>query len=193
MPLRVVSCPLVFAALLAAQSYQGEITGLVRDSSGGAIPGARIELVQLDTGVKRVVESDVQGRFYLLQLPPGPYRLEVSHTGFHPFERRLALEVGTRAVVDAVLEVGAVAESVQVEAAPPLLETAGGAIGTVVDNARINNLPLNGRNAYELVALSPGIIPTGAFGLAEPAEKRAQASFSAGGSRGLSNDLLLDG
>lgn len=190
---RTVRVLLVAAGTLFAQSYQGEISGVVLDATGAIVPEVHIALNETQTGSRRTAISDSQGRFYLLQIPPGSYRLAVQHPGFRPWERLLTIEVGTRAVIDVQLEVGQVSANVQVESAPPLIEAASGAIGTVVDNSRINTLPLNGRNAFELVALSPGVVPTGSFGLAEPNEKRAQASFSAGGSRGLSNDLMLDG
>lgn len=188
-----VLCFLAAAGLAFAQSYQGDVSGVVKDSSGGLVPDAKVELQHNETGQRRAVTTDSQGRFYLLQLPTGPYRLQVVHAGFRPYETALTIEVGARAVVDVPLEVGTVAETVRVEAEAPLIEAASGALGTVVDNTRISNLPINGRNAFELVALSPGIVPMGAFGQAEPFEKRAQAAFSAGGSRGLSSEMLLDG
>jgi len=191
--LQRIACLLAFVTLAWTQSYQGEISGVVKDSSGGIVPGAAITLTHTGTGLRRGATADEQGRFYLVQLPTGPYRLQVQHAGFRPFERTLTIEVGARDVVDVTLEVGAVTESLLVEAEAPLIEEATGAVGAVVDNTRISNLPLNGRNAFELVALAPGVVPMGSFGLAEPFEKRAQAAFSAGGSRGLSNEILLDG
>ena len=191
--LRFVACCLAVVALALAQSHQGEISGAVKDSTGGIVPGAKLDLVHLETGQRRSATTDDQGRFYLLQLPTGPYRLEARHPGFRPFQRGLRIEVGARDVVDVTLEVGDVGTSVQVEAEAPLIEAGTGAVGTVVDNTAISNMPLSGRNAFELVALTPGIVPMGSFGLAEPFEKRAQAAFSAGGSRGLSNEILLDG
>jgi hypothetical protein len=188
-----VVCLLFAASFAFAQSYQGEISGVVTDASGAVVPGAGIELTHNETGLRRNATTDAHGRFYLVQLPTGPYRLQIRHTGFRTFERTLTIEVGARDLVDVKLEVGTMAESLQVDAEAPLIEAATGALGTVVDNTRISNLPLNGRNAFELVALTPGVVPMGIFGLAEPFEKRAQAAFSAGGSRGLSNEILLDG
>jgi hypothetical protein len=191
--LRRIACFFAVVTLAWSQSYQGEISGVVKDSTGGIVPGVKLELMHLDTGQRRTTVSDDQGRYYFLQLPTGPYKLDARRAGFRTFERSLTIEVGARDVVDVTLEVGDVGTSVQVEAEAPLLEAASGAIGAVVDNTRIGNLPLNGRNAFELVALTPGVVPMGIFGLAEPFEKRAQAAFSAGGSRGLSSEILLDG
>jgi hypothetical protein len=188
-----IACSLAITALALAQSYQGEISGVVKDPTGGIVPGAKLDLVHLETGQRRGATTDDQGRFYLLQLPTGPYRLEARHPGFRTFQRGLRIEVGARDVVDVTLEVGDAGTSVQVEAEAPLIEAGAGAMGTMVDNAAISTMPLSGRNAFELVALTPGVVPMGMFGLAEPNEKRAQAAFSASGSRGLSNETLLDG
>ncbi|MBI3683891.1 MAG: carboxypeptidase regulatory-like domain-containing protein, partial [Acidobacteria bacterium] len=181
------------SSVLLAQSYQGEIVGAVTDVSGSLIPEAQLSLIQMDTGRQQAARADAQGRFRFLQLPPGRYRLEVQHPGFRKSQQSLTLEVGSRALVDVALQVGELTESVVVSEEAPLVEAASGAVGMLVDNSRITSLPLNGRNAFELVALSPGVIPTGSFGQSDPWDKRAPASFSASGGRGLDNDLLLDG
>jgi hypothetical protein len=128
-----------------------------------------------------------------VQLPPGKYRVETVRAGFRKFTQEVSVEVGGRAALDIVLTVGEVTETVNVTGETSLVEAASGAVGTLVDNTRIMNLPLNGRNAFELVALSPGIIPMGGFGQTDPWDKRSQAAFSASGSKGLSSDLLIDG
>ena len=97
--LRCVACCLAVVALALGQSYQGEISGVVKNSTGGIVPGAKLDLVHLETGQRRGAATDDQGRFYLLQLPTGPYRLEARHTGFKPFQRGLRIEVGARDVV----------------------------------------------------------------------------------------------
>ena len=134
--LRRIACCLAVVTLAWSQSYQGEISGVVKDSTGGIVPGAKLELRHLDTGQHRTTVSDDQGRYHLLQLPTGPYKLEARHAGFRTFERSLTVEVGARDVLDVTLEVGDLGTSVQVEAEAPRLEAASGAIGAVADSAR---------------------------------------------------------
>src|SRR6266436_3159758 len=129
-----------------------QINGSVKDQSGAVLPGVEIAVTQTDTGAKRAVVTDETGSYILANLPLGPYRLEAALPGFRTYVRTgIILQVGASPVVNAVLEVGQVSEQVEVKADAALVETRGSGIGTVVDNQRVLELPLNGRNVQELV------------------------------------------
>jgi hypothetical protein len=179
--------------LLYAQSYRGEISGTVKDATGAVVPGAKITVTDEDRGVTQSGTTTAEGAFHLMELAPGRYQVAIQHPGFRTLEQKMTLEVAQNKVLDAVLTLGDIASSVEVKDEAALLEPASGAVGTLIDSGRIADLPLNGRNAFELVGLSPGIVPMGSFGQSDPWDTRSQAAFSASGSRGLANDLLLDG
>jgi hypothetical protein len=158
---------LVSAALsllfVPAQVYAqatASIVGTVRDSSGAAVPGAKITATNVSTGFTLTRESTPEGTYSLPLLPVGDYRIDAQVTGFQSFARTgVRLAVNDIANIDITLTVGAVAESVEVTAAAPLLETQTGTLRGVVDEQRIVNLPLNGRDITQLVSVQAGVIP----------------------------------
>jgi hypothetical protein len=140
-----------------------QIQGVVQDATGAAIPGAEVKATQTDTGVVRTVITSSEGTYVLPNVPIGPYRLEVSKAGFAAFEQTgIVLQVATNPTVDVQLKVGAVSEKVQVEANAAQVELQTTSIGGVIENQRILELPLNGRNAVELIQLAGASIPGGA-------------------------------
>src|SRR5579862_9613124 len=125
-----------------------QIQGTVQDPSGSAIPGAEIKATQTATGAVRTVTSGADGTYVLTNLPIGPYRLDVSRMGFTTYvQTGIVLQVASNPTVDVSLKVGEVTEQVQVEANAALVETEKTGIGSVIENQRILELPLNGRNA----------------------------------------------
>src|SRR5688500_10047828 len=150
---------------LAADTARGQataqISGTVRDVSGGVLPGADVTAIQTETGVKRSVVSNESGAFVLSNLPIGPYRLEVSLSGFRSFARTgIVLQVNANPEINVTLALGDLTETVSVEAAAPLIETRSPSIGTVVENERIEELPLNGRQATDLIVLAGAAVQT---------------------------------
>ncbi len=147
---------LVFSAGLFAQSGAlSEISGTVRDPSGAAVPGAQIKVTQTDTGLVRTAESGADGSYLLPSLPIGPYRLDVSKQGFNAYvQNGIVLRVGDNPALEVTLQVGAVNQQVVVEAAAALVETRNSGIGQVVDQQRVVDLPLNGRNPTQLIYLA---------------------------------------
>jgi hypothetical protein len=142
-----------------------QIQGTVQDASGAAVPGAEIRATQTATGAVRVVTSGEDGGYVLPNLPIGPYRLDVTKQGFSTYvQTGILLQVATNPTVDIALKVGAVSEQVQVEANAALVETQATGVGTVMENRRILELPLNGRNATDLIQYTPGVIPQGVAG-----------------------------
>ena len=146
----------------SAWAQTSQINGSVRDASGLAITGAAIKATQTATGVVRTTDSGADGDYVLSNLPVGPYLLEVSKEGFSKYvQTGIVLQVDTTPTVNVALKVGSVSEQVTVEANAAQVETRTASIGGVVDNKQIMEMPLNGRDAHELVflagmATSPG-------------------------------------
>ena len=158
---RLIACLLFACAGMWAQST-AQIQGVVQDATGSAIPGVDIKATQTDTGAIRTTTSGNDGGYVLTSLPVGPYRLEASRTGFSTFvQTGIVLQVASNPTVDIALKVGAVSDQVQVEANAALIETERTSIGNVIENQRIIELPLNGRNVNDLIVLAGAAIPAG--------------------------------
>ena len=132
-----------------------QITGTVTDVSGAVVAGASVTATQTDTGIARTATSDASGVYTLPSLPLGPYRVEVKKQGFTTFvQTGVILEVGTAVTVNPVLKVGAVTQSVQVEATAPMTDTTTTGVGQVVNSQSVVDLPLNGRQVTQLITLA---------------------------------------
>src|SRR5215471_15760004 len=166
--MRLVGCilgVLLFCSAGFAQST-AQITGTVRDQSGAVLPGAEIKATQTATGSVRNAVSNDDGTYVLTNLPLGPYVLEVSLPGFRTYvQTGVVLQVDSNPTVNAVLAVGQVTESVEVQADAALVETRSTGVGTVIDNQRVLELPLNGRQVTELIFLSGMATPSLGAGL----------------------------
>lgn len=160
----------IFCALCCASLYAqatSQIQGVVQDASGSAVPGAEVKATQTDTGAVRTIATGSDGVYVLSNLPIGPYRIEISKSGFATFvQTGLVLQVASNPTVDAQLKVGAVSEQVQVEANAAQVETEATSVGTVIENQRILDLPLNGRQATDLIQLAGAAVPAGVNGTA---------------------------
>src|ERR1700722_5066066 len=138
---------MVLLGCASVWAQTSQIQGTVKDSSGAAVPGAEVKATQTDTDAVRNATSDADGSYVLSNLPIGPYRIEVTKQGFSTYvQTGLVLLVDTSPTVDVVLKLGAVNEQVQVDANAALVETQTINIGQGVENQRILDLPLNGRN-----------------------------------------------
>src|SRR5262245_4818000 len=134
-----------------------QISGAVKDQSGAVLPGVEVTATQTDTGISRMTVSNETGVYILPTLPIGPYRLEAALPGFRTFvQRGIVLQVNSTPTINVVLEVGQVSEQVEVEANAALVETRSVSVGQVMETTRIMELPLNGRNAQELLLLGGG-------------------------------------
>src|SRR5215472_14045844 len=139
-----------------------QIQGVVQDATGAAVPAAEVKATQTDTGVVRTATTSAEGAYVFPNLPIGPYKLEVNKSGFASYEQTgIVLQVATNPTIDVVLKVGAVSEKVQVEANAAQVELQTTSIGGVIENQRIVELPLNGRNAAQLIQLAGASIPAG--------------------------------
>src|SRR6516165_8829365 len=145
-----------------AQTSYGSITGAVTDASGAAVVGADVTLTNVGTDQKRTQPSGADGRFQFVNLVPGTYRIDVEKQGFKHFARTdVIVEVNTSTTVDASLAVGQVSETVEVTGETSFLQTDTSSLGQVVEERKANELPLNGRNIYNLTAVAPSVIPQG--------------------------------
>jgi hypothetical protein len=179
------------ASAIHAQTIRGTINGVVHDQSGGAVASASVTLTREETGARRSATTDTHGEFSFELVPPGPYRIRVDHAGFQPAEYKVPLEVNQQILVEARLALGHPAnEKVEVSDIAPLLRTESSAMGGVIDARQITNLPLDGRNFYNLSLLLPGVVPA-AQGSA--GSVRGDFAINVNGAREDANSFLLDG
>lgn len=177
------------SATLSAQ-VKGSINGTVVDSGKAAVPGAALTLTSKENGDVRTLETSPQGFFNFVDVNRGSYRLAIKATGFRellidPIE----LTVGEQMTLHPTLEVGQVTEVVEVHSAAPPVTTSTSSVSQLVDTKRIEQLPLNGRNALQLVALLPGVVNAGTAGQFGA----TQTSFSTSGGRNIDMNFTLDG
>src|SRR5665213_773232 len=139
----------------AQNNSTSQIQGTIRDPTGAAVPNAEVKATQTDTGAVRTVSTGAEGGYVLANLPVGPYRLNVTKAGFSTYAQTgIVLQVSVNPTVDIALKLGTASESVQVEANTTQVETQATGVGQVLENQRILELPLNGRNAADLITLS---------------------------------------
>ena len=147
----------IAASRLGAQGSTATIVGTVTDSSGAAVAGASVQAKNTGTGIAQTVASDSQGRFRFSNLGIGDYEVQSSSTGFQTVVRKLTLTIGSEPVVDFSLPVGQSQQTVTVDSQVSLVETQSTAIGALVEGTQMRELPLNGRNYTQLLALEPGV------------------------------------
>lgn len=189
----VLIAPLAHAQTVAV----AEVDGRVADETGAGIPNARIKMVQVDTQQAHAAVTDFGGRYQLPDLPIGPYRLEVTAAGFKNYiQNGIVLRVAANVEVNVGMQVGAVSESVEVTADASMVETKDSGVSQVVDQSKVVDLPLNGRNLTQLLVLVGG--GTTAPGGDLTGSKNIQGSngsgtFSVAGSQANGVSYLLDG
>ena len=194
MPVKVVLYLLAATAAVWGQANTAQINGNVRDASGLAVPEATVLATQTSTGATRTASSGADGSFILPELAVGPYSLEISKTGFAKYvQSGITLQVDSNPTLDAILRVGSVNDTVTVDANAAMVETHSTGVGTVIDNQSVAELPLNGRNPMQLVAIS-GMANTGTgAGALNSIRNYPTIVFSVAGGQGDGNTYLLDG
>ncbi len=191
---------------LAWAQATGAISGIVSDNSGAVLPGATVTVVNTATGQTRTATSGSDGFYTVPLLQPGSYRVTVALQGFSTLTRDgVKVTVSETARVNAQLQVGGRSEDVTVVGEAPLVETSNASLGIVIDEKKVVDLPLNGRNFTQLGTLIPGVVapPAALAGLGATSPGDAQAGaggfgaatagFSVNGMRNQSNNFLLDG
>src|SRR6184192_762270 len=138
-----------------------QISGTVRDQSGAVLPGVEVTATQTDTGITRTTVTNETGSYVLPNLVTGPYKVEAALPGFRTFAQTgIVLQVNTAPVLNPVLEVGQVSEQVEVQANAALVETRASGVGQVIEQQRIMELPLNGRQLTDLITATGAAVQT---------------------------------
>jgi hypothetical protein len=178
--------------VVSAQVTVGIISGVVQDSSGAVLPHAKVTVRQTDTALNRSTETDDEGRYRIPELPLGDYEVEASLSGFATeTQKGVTLTVGREAVVNVTLRVGVAAQSVSVTAEAPLLDTTNASVAYLVDDQKIRELPLNGRDYTQLALLQPGVADEGF--VRQDASTGTGIAMSISGAQTNQNVFLLDG
>ncbi len=180
---------------LAAQAVgSGQIQGTVGDANGGVVPGAQVEASQIESGLKRVVTSGADGGYNLPNLPVGPYQLRVTKEGFEAFvQSGIVIQVGNNLRVDVALKVGGAAETVQVDAEASMVQTEDQSVSQVIDQQRMVDIPLNGRQATQLILLTGAATTAPSGDNVGSKNYPSEVTLSVAGSQGTSTDYLMDG
>ena len=197
MRLTLFAIVLALSPLVRAQAPTGQITGTVTDPSGAVVSGATVTATNNATNARRQTATNEDGLFSLPALPPGNYQLQVEASGFpKQVNEGLELQVGQVARVDFALRIGNVSETVQVSGAAPMLQSETAELGTVIENKRIVDLPLNGRNYLQLASLAPGATtngPASSQGQQRMGGARNSFALNVAGQRVHYNHYTLDG
>src|SRR3989441_3468707 len=181
------------AGVTAWAQATAQISGTVKDASGAVLPGVEITVTQTATGAKRSTVSNETGNYVLASLPLGPYMLEAALPGFKTYlQSGIVLQVDASPIINVVLQVGQVSEQVEVQANAALVETQRTAIGQVVTNQQIAELPLNGRDPHELIFLA-GMALTPGVGSMNSIRNYPTVVVSVAGGNGDGVSYLLDG
>jgi carboxypeptidase family protein/TonB-dependent receptor-like protein len=177
----------LFTSVVRGQSTNALLTGRVTDPSKAVIIDAKVAAISADTNVRHESTTNASGEYYLANLPPSAYRIEIEKPGFKKLVKPdVVLHVQDALELDFELPLGSVAEAVTVEAGASLVNTASGAVSTVIDRTFVENLPMNGRSFQTLIMLTPGVVvTTTAF--------NDQGQFSVNGQRADANYFTVDG
>ncbi len=179
----------------AAQAIgSGQIQGTITDANGSAVSGGSIEATQQESGLHRTVTSGGDGGYSLPDLPVGPYSLKVSASGFSAYEQTgIVIEVGNNLRIDIKLQVGGVTQTVQVTAGASMVQTEDQSISQVIDRQRTIDLPLNGRQATQLILLTPGASVAPAGDLVGTKNYPSSVALSVAGAQATNINYLMDG
>ena len=182
---RLLTLALLSAAPLLAQN--AELSGLITDPSGLAVPNAKVSVQSVDTGAARTVSSNQQGEYSVPALFPGPYNITIEANRFKAVHQNgVVVEVDQRARLDFALIIGSTTETITVQGSAPLLNTSDASVSTVIDPRLVDNIPLNGRSFQTLIMLTPGVVVT-------PTTYDDQGQFSVNRQRADANYFMVDG
>ncbi len=187
----VLGSPGMTTKVFAQTSNTGTVTGVVKDEKGGLVPGASVKIVNLGTNAERTAVTSEDGNYEITQLVPGNYRLEITAQGFSKYVvEPVVVNVLQRTTANADLKVGGIGETVTVTGeSAPLVETTKTDVSGVIDQRRLENLPVNGRSFASLAILIPGATLQPSF---DPTKARV-GTFSVGGSTGRNLNITIDG
>jgi hypothetical protein len=176
-----------------AQVTTADVRGAIMDEQGAAVAGADVSIINAQTGLSRNTKSGSDGAYSFTELPLGTYNIHVTHPGFKAeTQTGITLHVNDSLVLNVSLKVGAISESVTVEASPVEVETTSGELTGLIRPNQVSELPLNGRNFMQLITLIPGVAPAEAFSVTNKGLKGA-SDVSVSGSPSNGNQWLVDG
>ena len=154
----ILAC-LAFTSAIYGQSVNASLTCRIIDPSQAVIVDARVSAISIETNLHYEATTNSSGEYYLSNLQPGAYRLELEKSGFKKLIKPdVVLHVQDSLAIDFEMTVGSIGESITVEAGAPLLNTSDATVSTLVDNRFVENLPLNGRSFSALIDLTPGVV-----------------------------------
>jgi hypothetical protein len=200
-----LSCLLVFLAAAAAWgSVAGSISGTVKDPSGSVVPNANVTVRELSTGVSQQTHTNAKGYYTLPVLPVGHYELDVQASGFQSYRRKdIVLDIGAALTLDASLEIGEDAQTVNVTDNALHVETVSTQLGEVISGRQMAAMPLNGRSFTDLLSLQPGVAPSTTIGsntvqdvgatILDPSGTLNPGTISVNGQRETSNYFSVNG
>lgn len=193
--LRLPALLLVIAFALvqiASAQVTGNISGYARDASGAAVPGATVTAVMSERQATRTAQTDAQGFYSFIGLPPGHYQVSFEANGFQKqVQSGVELTVGQNVRVDGNLSVGTVRNEVEVGTAAPLVDTVSTTLSGLIDDRRVVDLPLNGRNIMGLAAILPGV--TNVSAPQQMRDARGGSEMDVNGGRPNMNMFTFDG
>src|SRR5438105_5830359 len=196
---QILVCLAAFLCALAGPAFANElasISGRITDSQGLVLPGVKVKAVNINTNVAYSAESNGDGLYRIPSVPPGVYRIIVQKNGFSQIVKpNVELHVQDDVALNFGMQVGSVSQTVTVEGGAPMINTTGAAVGTVVDQTYIKNMPLNGRSFQDLILLAPGVVTQ--TPQLNPVNDQVGAGktgeFSVNGQRTESNYYTVDG
>ena len=201
--LAILAC--IFLARTNAQSAPvAQISGVIQDATGAAVPGAHVTITNTATAATRMVDSGADGAYTFTNLAVGPYKLQVTRDGFSTYNQTgIILEVSSNPQINVSLKIGTISEQVEVQANAAMVETQSTGVGQVIDQRRVVDLPLNGRNVTQLIALSGGAVSAvqpnasgtnaSTGGIATNLNYPTVAAFSVAGGQANATNYSLDG
>jgi hypothetical protein len=185
---------LPFLHLNAQSTTVSQLSGTVVDQTGAAVASAQVQVTNVDTNGTRITQTSDAGAFTFQNLDIGTYRLDVTATGFAKYEQTgITLEVNTNPSVLVSLKVGAVTQTVEVQANTAMVETQTNGIGQVIQPEQVVDLPLNGRQATQLILLAGGATPGASGGTINTLDYPSAVQVSMAGSTGANTAYYLDG
>ena len=191
--IRLCCLALIAATWMPAQEYRGAVSGTLTDRSGGAVPNAKVRLTNVQTSAAFNSESNSSGTYSFHLIEPGKYLLRIEAAGFKPLMMRLEVHTGEKFGLNHGMEVGDVTQSVQVTSEAPMLNTQSADAGTIIENARIDELPMLGRSPYILARISPGVLVAGQINDTKPYDVAGQSFVSVGGGRRYNTEFQING
>jgi len=192
--LRAAVLLLAAVSVLLSQTFTGTVLGIVRDSSGAVIAGAKITARETQTNVLRSTTSNQLGYYELPLLPPGIYTIESEYAGFMKFSRaNLKLDTGQRMEIGIVLTPGEVTETIEVKGDTPLLQTTNSSVSQLLENKKIVDLPTSNRNMFQLMNMVSGVYDFGAGSAPATSGTVTFGRWSVNGSMTNTNHFMLDG